>query len=362
MADTLEDFRSALEETEYGSFLQDEPAPLAVTTIGNKARQKFVAEFQYIRSQANRPLGRFLDFITYEKMIDNVVNLIQGCMNQKSTEELIARVDQLGWIPELKAITVMDFSLGFDEVYRTLLVETPIGPYFQYYIQVQTHADDSSKADVGSIIREADLELMRNILKKAWLEDFYAFCETLDPTSFEVMENILKVEADFRVVAVTLNSIGTSLGEAAQLQDRNALYPGFGYLYPEGVEKMRRAWNDATLRTALDSYPYYSNLYEQCRSYYTNVDDSNAAADDGGARRLQAATTTTSLKSFEDLVFEQLVKMYEDTFERTMHYGLFYGLVKLKEQEIRNIVWIADMITMKKKEQVDRILPLFQLR
>lgn len=58
------------------------------------------------------------------------------------------------------------------------------------------------------------------------------------------MRHILMREADFRVLSVTLNTINTPLGSSARLQDRNALYPSFGYLYPDGacdcVEKVFR--------------------------------------------------------------------------------------------------------------------------
>ena len=35
------------------------------------------------------------------------------------------------------------------------------------------------------------------------------------------------------------------------MRDRNALYPSFGYLYPEGVKEFQVAWNDTAVRAAL---------------------------------------------------------------------------------------------------------------
>ena len=59
-------------------------------------------------------------------------------------------------------------------------------------------------------------------LKKAWLEDFYAFVESQGGTTAEVMGHILKMEADFRVLLVTMNALNTSLSNESSLQDRNA--------------------------------------------------------------------------------------------------------------------------------------------
>eukprot|EP00921_Rhytidocystis_pertsovi_P023053 GHVQ01036721.1.p1 GENE.GHVQ01036721.1~~GHVQ01036721.1.p1 ORF type:complete len:397 (+),score=48.91 GHVQ01036721.1:214-1404(+) len=363
MAESLEDLRSALEDSDYGSFLCDEPAPLAVTTITMKCRQRLSDDFRHLRSQANEPLGRFLDFVAAEKMIDNVIGLIQGTLNKKNAQELLIRVDPMGWFPEMRLIAAMDLTASYDELYRTLLIETPVGPYFEKYLEAtQTAEGESSRsmAEVASIFSESDIEIMRNSLKKAWLEDFCGFCESLGGTTAEVMTNILKFEADFRVLTVTLNSINTTLGASAQLQDRNALYPAFGYLYPEGTDRIRKAWNDSTVRAALEPFPKYAALYEECKAFYMREGE----APTGSAMELKAiaSDSSTKYKSLEDLLYAETVTLCELAFEQQFHYGIFYAWVKLKEQEIRNVQWIADMILMHRKEHIDSIIPIFAPR
>lgn len=70
-------------------------------------------------------------------MIDNVVNLIQGALNKKPSEELLSRIDPLGWFPEMRGIVSIDISEGYEELYRVLLVDTPVGPYFEAYLTAQ---------------------------------------------------------------------------------------------------------------------------------------------------------------------------------------------------------------------------------
>merc|ERR1719352_596729 len=109
---------------------------------------------------------------------------------------------------------------------------------------------------------------MKATLKKAWLEDFFGFIQTLGGTSLEIMGDILKKEADYRVLLVTLNALNTTMSTESKLQDRNSLYPNFGYLYPEGVKELRKAWNETIVRTALEPYSKYLALYDQVKSFY----------------------------------------------------------------------------------------------
>merc|ERR1712012_346166 len=80
--------------------------------------------------------------------------------------------------------------------------------------------------------------------------------------------HMLKMEADFRVLLVTLNALNTNLSTEQKLQDRNALYPSFGYLYPEGTKELRKVWNETTVRAALEPYAKYLQLFDQVKQFY----------------------------------------------------------------------------------------------
>lgn len=52
-----------------------------------------------------------------------------------------------------------------------------------------------------------------------------------------------------------------------------------------------------------------------------------------------------SARTLEDFIFEKEVQAYSLVFDEQANFAAFYAFVKLKEQEIKNIVWLAEMIT-----------------
>lgn len=321
--ENLEDMKLHLASTDYGDFLADETGHLLTTTIQEKCTQRLVKDFNHLRAHAVQPLAKFLDYITYGYMIDNIMLLITGTLHERDTSELLSKCSPLGMFESLASLTVANTTIS--DLYNSVIIDTPLAPYFQNCL---------TKEDLSEMLGPSELELVRNTLYKAYLEDFYRFCtKELGGVTGEVMGELLEWEADKRTLNITLNSFQSELSK----DDREKLYPNFGKLWPETTAALAKVDEYAQVVRLMDNHETYQNMFAQVSDNLSN----------------------TSGKTLEDLFYEHDVAVNALTFEQHFQYGIFYAYVKLKEQEIRNIVWIAECIAQNQPDKINQFVPIF---
>jgi len=330
--ENLDDVRLNLTETDYSDAVAD-TSTLTPSGLQSAAVTKLVAEFQYLRTQAVEPLSTFLDFITYEYMIENVMLLLKGTLSGRDINELMAQCHPLGMFKESTMRSIPTFesnAKGYADLYQTVLVDTPVGPYFAQFLQESSVKGGESR----NVLEEVEIEIIKSSLVKYWIEDFHQFVSKIGGETAAIMIELLNVRADTNAINITLNSFNTPLNEPAmRASDRKRLYPAVGHLYPAGTTLLADVSNEEELGNVLSLFPSYSSIW--------NVH--SGAAD----------------KSIDDAFYERDVQMLELAFEGQMHFASFYAYVKLKEQEIRNLVWISECILQQQKDEINKFVPVF---
>lgn len=240
-------------------------------------------------------------------MIDNVVLIVTGTLHERDMQELLEKCHPLGLFESLPSLAV---AQNIRDLYRLVLVDTPLAPYFS--------AENLSSEDLD----EMNVEVLRNTLYKAYLDDFAKFCASRGGTTAAVMGEILSFEADRRALNITLNSIGTELTR----DDRKRLYSNFGLLHPHGQAELAAAEDFDGVRVAMERIPAYTALFARM-----------------GANEAQI---------LDKVLYEEEVRRGIEAFDQQFHYGVFYAYMSLREQEIRNIMWISECVAQDQKGRI----------
>ena len=184
---------------------------------------------------------------------------------------------------------------------------------------------------------DLNIEIIRNTLYKAYLEDFHRFCtQKIGGPTAEVMHRILAFEADRRTLSVTINSFNTELSK----EQRARLFPNIGRLFPEGNNALARADEIEQVRQACDAISEYRTFFDTSGASSSSGEDSVAA-------------------QLEDNFIAYEVHLNKQAFLQQFQLAVFYSYIKLKEHEIRSITWIAECIAQDARDRIQDFIPIF---
>ncbi|KAL0231957.1 hypothetical protein PCE1_002954 [Barthelona sp. PCE] len=298
--ETLEDLRLQLCSSSYATILQSAPSNLTILDIRSICRQQLVNEFNHLYLQSPEPMKTFMDYIKYGYMIDNVVLMISGSLKNYNTQKLLKDAHPLGLFPALSTLSLMTSPR---EIYRLVLIDTPLSEFFVDCLDLED-------------LDDMHIEIMRALLQKKYLEKFYEFVQTLKGASKPTMMSILEFLADRRAITLTFNALHTDLSK----DQRKKLYPNFGKLYPFFTKRLSNVSNADDIKSILRGVVPY--------------------------RRILEFVETDGLEEAFDVAEMEVLRL---SMLHQYSFAPFFVWIKMKEQEMKNITYIADCIALKKK-------------
>jgi len=327
-----------LGDTDYGASLTS-LGKLTRESLLQRIQQKWVDEFNFVRANATGPLATFMDFIVMEHHIDSFSFIVSGIINgNMSPKELLAQCHPLGKSPHLKSLLTFEQFDGADalvELYRTVLVDMPIGPYFARFFGDQLKTHEASR-EIARVYNDVEIHVITDMIKRFWLEDFYAYCRTLGGETWAIMKEVLEFAADKRAITIVNTSFAHALlnDPVKRDKDRKELFCTFGSLYPEATHGSPNSTNtsfskvgDASqLQQALAVYPRFKDVFKN--------------ASEAGAQG-----------SIEDVLRAMEVKLVGQAYDGQSHFSSFYAYVYLKKQEYDNLNWILTCIETNRSEK-----------
>ena len=320
----LKDFKSVLIDTDYSDYVKDynETDTSALKML---LKKKLADEIDQVQSVAGPELDKFIEMIRHKYMIDNVINIIEGIKNKTDKNVIESRNEPLGYLKEISGLLKLDYK-KIEDLYEDVLIDTEVGVYFSKFLEeVLASSDNKNVATINNYLQALKPEEIKNYLKKIWLEYFYHFCKTLNPTTSEIMEYLLKYEADCQTIQIVYNSL--AYNNQFQEEERKKVIPYFGFLYPETTTQLIKCNSLEQLKQILQPFPDYYELVKE-------IPD---------PKKLDEFGLQSGLKTLDDLMFKESVKRYSIAFEQQFHFACFYAYIKIKEQEIKNIMLLADM-------------------
>ena len=326
----LKDFKSVLIDTDYSDYVKDY-TETDTSALKMLLKKKLADEIDQVQSVAGPDLDKFIEMIRHKYMIDNVINIIEGIKNKTDKNVIEARNEPLGYLKEISGLLKLDYK-KIEDLYEDVLIDTEVGVYFSKFLEeVLAMSDSKNVATINNFLQSLKPEEIKNYLKKIWLEYFYHFCKTLNPTTSEIMEDLLKYEAACQTIQIVYNSL--AYNNQFQEEERKKVIPYFGFLYPETTTQLIKCNSLENLRQILQPFPDYYELVRE-------IPD---------PKKLDEFGLQSGLKTLDDLMFKESMKRYSIAFEQQFHFACFYAYIKIKEQEIKNIMLLADMISFDKE-------------
>jgi len=309
------------------------------TKLKRNMLEKAAEEFQMLRAHSVEPLSTFLDFITHEYMIDTVVSIMsfvnrsEGLATAAVLEEVQKATEQahpLGRLDPATERALAGFSASSSdlvELVRALLVDTPVGCYFEDFLLKVLSPEDFGRADgISAALAEQPIYLLEHATKRIWLERFHGWCEAQGGETAHFMCAYLEWEAARRSISMADTAIAEGVVKEEQRPEvLEACFPAIGPLHPTGLKELTAVGSQADIERVVMGVPSLAALWRTCPTI-------DGHGPDRMERRIAA--------SFPRHDVAELCRLFGSQF----HFGPFFAFVRLKNMEAESARQVAEAV------------------
>lgn len=239
------------------------------------------------------PLKIILEYYIESHKIKNFFFILQSLSKNKDLDTLYNKID-IGDFDELKTLK---FCKDMNDVQKFCIENCFLK---KYYYKIKWNLE----------FKDNDFQKKQVLINKYQIEDIY---NKLKHTDLFILE-IIKLQADRCIIDLTMNSLNNFFGK-----DRLDLYPRICSLDSKTVESLSFVESIDDMKNIL------SNKYDINKDIYS------------------------------ELINKEMEK-YCESFKIFNDVSCVYSYFKLKEQEIKNVLWIVDCILQGRRNEIDSLL------
>ncbi|KAF9761643.1 V-type proton ATPase subunit d [Nosema granulosis] len=274
-----------------------EDMEMSKNEIKKRLTKTLIDEFNSFVYIDDPVLNIIMDYYIDFHKIHNFFMLLQSKAVDPELDKAFSKIE----IGDFDALKTLKFSKDMNDVQKYCVENSFLKKYY-YRIKWQPEFKDNN------------FQLSQALFFKYHIEETYCKLEKHDL----FIGDIFKVEADRYIVDLTLN---TFCSEDIKGRERRKLYPKIYTMDEATVEALSEVDSQEDLKNIVSSkYNFRGDLFSG--------------------------------------LIQREIDIYNESFKMFNDISCMYAYFKLKEQEIRNILWIIECVSMNRRETIDNIIVL----
>jgi V-type H+-transporting ATPase subunit d len=302
--ETLEDVLVKLSSTPYSKYMSKDMA-LTKGEFRKRLNKCMVDEISKLYKVSDKDLKVLLEYFINSYRIQNFFFLLTSKYDDPELTRAFEKLEDIGRFSELDTLK---FTNDMNDVYKYCVERTFLKKYYK-------------KVRIEKEIEKNNFQVLHSLFLKYHMEDFFEVVE--ESTTMPFMGKILKYEGDRRIIQITLSTFNSS---HFQGKKRLELFPKVSTMGMEMKGKLGKCTTMDKIKGILSKHQTY--------------------------RKILTANSDEMLNALTSL------EMQEHNLSFTFYNDLscVYSYFKMKQQEIKNILWAIECIAQDKREWIKNVI------